>query len=324
MKRGRFHASRSNAKPPPPQAHFNKFTTWYISQHYFVDIHPPLAKLVFAAVLYAIGFVGAQEEKIRWWVGADEGGFIGTKDWLLLYEDEYGAPYMHLRMTSAVVGTAFVITVFLTCRAIGLGRIASSFGAWLAMLELVILIQSRAILCDIFLYFFNVATIGASFASARPKLGERYRVGWCLITGVLLGCAMSVKLTALGTLATVGIHQTLVLFPHSGLPKTTRAWTAVAVKGAVRASAILVPATIIFFGLWMVHLDILKYSGQGDNFMIKPFQNSLISKPRRGDIAAPPEACPNLGNQWSDCGYAGISEQQCLDKVRGGWGWGRG
>ena len=273
---------------------------------------------MFAAVLYVIGFVGAQEEKIRWWVGAEEGGFIGTKDWLLLYDDEYGAPYMHLRRTSAVVGTAFVIAVFLTCRAIGMGRIAASFGAWLAMLELVILIQSRAILCDIFLYFFNVATIGASFASARPHLTERARVGWCLVTGIMLGCAMSVKLTALGTLATVGIHQIFILFP-GGLPKSSSDWGSTLMRGAIRAAAILIPANIIFFGLWLVHLDILKYSGQGDNFMIPEFSKNLISKPRRGVVSAPPEACPNIQNQWSDCGHAGISEQQCLDKV-GVWG----
>ena len=45
------------------------------------DIHPPLAKLVFAIVLMLRGFVGAEEERVVWW-GKD--GFVGTKDWLLL------------------------------------------------------------------------------------------------------------------------------------------------------------------------------------------------------------------------------------------------
>ena len=88
------------------QAHFNKFSTWYISQHYYVDIHPPLAKLAFAAMLWLVGFKGAQEDAPRWWVSEKEGGFIGTKDWLLLYEPEYGLPYLPLRRLSAAMGVA--------------------------------------------------------------------------------------------------------------------------------------------------------------------------------------------------------------------------
>jgi hypothetical protein len=371
-----------------------------------VDIHPPLAKLVFAAVLYVLGFKGAQEEKIEWWVEAERGGFIGTKDWLLLYETEWGSPYIPLRRTSATMGTLFVVVVFLSARAIGLGRVASTFGAWLAMAELVVLLQSRAILCDIFLYTFNVATIGASFASAMPGLSQSQRTLACLATGVLLGFAMSVKLTALGTLATVGIHQGLVLFLGPDMPSlfiqgkveedvnsststsssggkgagagsgeapvveaapvvakkgragkaaagaassevsttasstssTTSTSTAtpppstppssspftisyanatvIATRGLVRSLCIFIPATVIFFGLWEIHLRILRYSGQGDNFMRDEFKGMLESKPplnpKPGQLD--PHSCPNLVNTWSDCGYAGISEAQCLQK----------
>jgi dolichyl-phosphate-mannose--protein O-mannosyl transferase len=49
------------------ETHFNKFSTWYVSRHYYVDIHPPLAKLAFAAMLWALGFKGAQEDNVRWW-----------------------------------------------------------------------------------------------------------------------------------------------------------------------------------------------------------------------------------------------------------------
>lgn len=60
----RFHRIEDPRSVIFDEAHFNKFTTWYISRHYYVDIHPPLAKLVFAAVLWALGFVGAQEDTI--------------------------------------------------------------------------------------------------------------------------------------------------------------------------------------------------------------------------------------------------------------------
>ncbi len=49
------------------ETHFTKFATWYVTGHYYVDIHPPLAKLVFAWVLQARGFIGAEEEHVVWW-----------------------------------------------------------------------------------------------------------------------------------------------------------------------------------------------------------------------------------------------------------------
>ena len=43
---------------------------------------------MFAVVLMLRGFVGAEEERVVWW-GKD--GFVGTKDWMLLYV-ENGQP----------------------------------------------------------------------------------------------------------------------------------------------------------------------------------------------------------------------------------------
>jgi hypothetical protein len=40
---------------------------------------------VFAVVLMLRGFVGAEEERVVWW-GKD--GFVGTKDWMLLYVEK--------------------------------------------------------------------------------------------------------------------------------------------------------------------------------------------------------------------------------------------
>ena len=34
------------------EIHFTKFTNWYVSGKYFLDIHPPLAKLAMAAVMH--------------------------------------------------------------------------------------------------------------------------------------------------------------------------------------------------------------------------------------------------------------------------------
>jgi hypothetical protein len=231
------------------------------------DIHPPLAKLVFAIVLILRGFVGAEEERVVWWAPKQ---FIGTKDWLLLYDQAYGLEYITLRkvgqwaggpraevrwrpcalpddvgctapcgpcgpsctgchaQVSALVGSALVVMAFLSARAAGCGRVAGVLCAWLVGVESLILLQSRLILCDVFLYFFNVATMAASFASVRAGLNGKQQLLWCAVTGLSLGCCLSVKLTALGLLATVGVHQLLCLsvsatslhdFLHRGLTR---------------------------------------------------------------------------------------------------------
>ena len=72
---------------------------------------------------------------------------------------------------------------------------------------------------------------------------------------------MSVKLTALGTLAVVGLHQTLHLALDPQLPLTPANAPVILRKGVPRALAILAPAAVVFFGLWEVHLRILRFSG---------------------------------------------------------------
>ena len=179
-------------------------------------------------MLKALGWVGAQEENVQWWT---DKGFIGTKDWELIYDDEWGAPYVYLRMVAALAGSLLIPVVYLSTRALGAGRLPSAVAATLVLTETVsalqasgraaaprvspraypcplpMLRQARLILCDAFLYLFHVASLGASFVSVAYPLSSASRWVWVAITGLMLGCAVSVKLTALGTLATVGIHQ---------------------------------------------------------------------------------------------------------------------
>ena len=71
--------------------------------------------------------------------------------------------------------------------------------------------QARIIVCDAWMYLFDVAALGASFASVTRGLSGAASVAWVVATGFLLGCAVSVKFTALGIVATVAFHQAAVL-----------------------------------------------------------------------------------------------------------------
>lgn len=266
------------------ETHFTKFTTWYRTGHYYVDIHPPLAKLVFAwALKFFTSFEGAREDNVQWWT---KDGFVGTSDWELLYSEDHGKPYIVLRMVSAVIGSLLTPVVYLTARAMGCRRVVAFFAVWLTFLESIIALQSRLILCDIFLYFFNIASIGASFASTRPNLSTGDRTKWVIITGLMLGCAVSVKLTALGTIAIVGIHQVLhaikdyLLTNAPLLPiRPRRSKKYIMIRTAVYGTLMLAVVGAVFVVLWAIHLHILPYNGQGDNFMNKEFRMTLVPPP---------------------------------------------
>lgn len=237
-----------------------------------------------------------------------------------MYDSAYGEPFDPMRRLTAVVGSLLIVVTYLSARAIGCGRIAASLAATMILCETVIALQSRLILCDAFLYFFNMASIGASFAAASPRLSYRAQLIACTATGLLLGCALSVKLTALGTVAVVGIHQALVFGAELSSLRPTASVLPLLKRAVLKAVLMLSACAVIFYGLWIVHIVILPYSGQGDGFSTPEFARTLVEKtfPGRGgrDAAASldPNACPNPANVWSDCGYAGITAEQCQAK----------
>ena len=144
------------------EVHFTQFATWYLSGNYFVDIHPPLVKLIYAGVLKATGFVGPQEPNVKWW--SEKGNIIGSSDHLKVFDKEYGSPYIAMRMTSAAAGSALIPATYLSARALGLGRVPSLLAAVLVLTEAISALQVR----DYFVRFrFRVTTCFASPAGAH-------------------------------------------------------------------------------------------------------------------------------------------------------------
>jgi dolichyl-phosphate-mannose--protein O-mannosyl transferase len=109
-----------------------------------VDIHPPLVKLIYALVLHLQGFVGARENAVQWW--SAKGNIIGTKDHLLVFDAEYGKPYIAMRMVSAVAGAVLVPVMFLSARALGLGRMPALLAGIFALCETISALQVRSVL----------------------------------------------------------------------------------------------------------------------------------------------------------------------------------
>lgn len=91
---------------------FGGFASKYIKGKFFMDVHPPLAKLLLTLAGWLAGFDGEFEFKD-----------IGN-DYL-----EPGVPYVAMRLLPAVLGILTVPIMFLTLKATGCRTITASMGA---------------------------------------------------------------------------------------------------------------------------------------------------------------------------------------------------
>lgn len=95
-----------------PYFSFGGFASKYIKGKFFMDVHPPLAKLLITLAGWLAGFDGNFDFKD-----------IG-KDYL-----EPGVPYVAMRMLPAILGVLTIPLMFLTLKASGCRTITAVLGA---------------------------------------------------------------------------------------------------------------------------------------------------------------------------------------------------
>lgn len=93
---------------------FGGFASKYIKGKFFMDVHPPLAKLLITLAGWLAGFDGNFDFKD-----------IG-KDYV-----EPGVPYVAMRLLPAICGILLVPTMFLTLKAAGCRTTTAALGAGL-------------------------------------------------------------------------------------------------------------------------------------------------------------------------------------------------
>lgn len=93
---------------------FGGFASKYIKGKFFMDVHPPLAKLLLTLAGWLAGFDGGFDFKD-----------IGN-DYL-----EPGVPYVAMRLLPALMGVITVPILFLTLKAVGCRTISAAMGAGL-------------------------------------------------------------------------------------------------------------------------------------------------------------------------------------------------
>jgi hypothetical protein len=178
----------------PPQVvfdevHFGKFISGYITGRYFFDIHPPLGKLLIAAV--------------AWWSGYD-----GTQPFETIGEHYH--PHVDifmLRALPATFGAALPPLMYALARELGCSRTAATLVGGLVLLDGAMLVESRLLLTDSSLFFWDsLQLLTALRASAAPRGTAAFHAQLAL-TGLAIGAAVSTKWTALANMGVVGLDS---------------------------------------------------------------------------------------------------------------------
>ncbi|KAJ2523619.1 hypothetical protein GGI11_001380 [Coemansia sp. RSA 2049] len=240
------------------EVHFGKFAGKYINGTYFFDVHPPLAKMMFAAVGKAAGYDGVFNFKE---IGLD---YISA-----------GVPYVAMRLLPALLGLAMVPITYISLAALGHAGDACALGALLVVFENALLTQSRLILLDSALIFFTGATImfwSLFFTESHRPFSNRWWA-YLLLTGINMGNALSCKWVGLFLVATIGVWTIKDLWEKLGDLSITPGQY---VKHFLARSIalIVVPVTVYLFW-FQIHFMVLHKSGDGNAFMSPEFQNTL-------------------------------------------------
>jgi len=235
------------------EQHFGKFVNWYFRGEYFLDIHPPLGKLL----LMLSGHLFGYNPEINYDNISDP------------YTDD---SYLALRVSPAFFGALLVPLTYLTMRVMKISRAVSCLVAWLVLCENILITESRYILCDSYLFFFS--TLAIFFSSIAIYQCTPQSFSWTLsliLCGLSLGSAMSVKFTALGLLGSILVQHFIDLFE-----RYNRKYQNIFLDIFTRSAALIIPGVILFVGFFLIHFWLLPYPGDGDAFMSSAFRARLV------------------------------------------------
>lgn len=237
------------------EVHFGGYAKKYILGTFFMDVHPPLAKMLFAAV----GLLG---------------GFTGDFDFANIGDAfPKTVPYVLMRAFPAVLGVATVFLCYLTLRSSGVRPAVAFLTASCLLVENSYVTISRYILLDAPLLFFIAAAI---YAFKKFEVQQPFTVAWyraLLSCAVALGLAFSSKWVGLFTIAWVGLCCAAHMWFIIGDLKVST--PAVVHHAVARASFLLGVPVVLYLFMFSVHFNILTKDGDGAAFMTSAFRAGL-------------------------------------------------
>lgn len=248
------------------EVHFGAFAKKYIKHEFFMDVHPPLAKMLFAFVAYFAGFKGDFDFKK---IGDT---FPET------------TPYYFMRLLSASMGVGTVLLCYLSLRKSGCKPIVCWVTAFALIIENANATISRYILLDSPLIFFIAASV---YSWVLFLVQVPFTFAWyknLIICGVFLGLSLSSKWVGLFTVAWVGVCSLYQLWFIIG--DLTVKPREVLGHAFARAFLLLSTAATLYLIFFNIHLNVLFKDGDGSPFMSSAFRATLEGNKIPRDILA--------------------------------------
>lgn len=255
------------------EVHFGKFASYYLTRTFFFDVHPPLGKLIFAAIGYWNDF---------------DGSFLFKN---IGEEFPSDVPYVIMRGSSALCGSLLIPTVYQIMIELGFTHRAALLASFFTLLDNALQIQSRVIMLDSFVVFFTYLSILGYLKVYHCRLcpySQRWH-GWMIATGVSLGLLLGVKYTGLVGLGCVGLLALCDIWQIVGdlavdkwpepNPPLHKDLIQLFTHMAYRGIYLLGIPLLMSFALFYMHFTILTKAGPGNAFVSIPFQDTLEGTP---------------------------------------------
>ena len=239
------------------ETHFGKFANHYLNRTFFLDVHPPLAKMSIALVGHLTGYDGNFEFKEP-----------GQR-----FEE---SKYEGMRIYCALLGGLCVPLAFLTVWELTQSTVASVLGSSFILFDTGCTTLSRYILLDPILMFFVMCSIycWVNFRtwSDSPFTGPWW--AWMVATGVSLGCAFSVKWVGLFVILFVGVSTAEDLWTLLG--DTSLPLRELGKHLCARVVGLIVVPLGVYLMWFAIHFHRLNLTGTGDGTFSSIFQSGLI------------------------------------------------
>lgn len=239
------------------EAHFGKFGSYYLRHEFYHDVHPPLGKMLVGLSGFIAGYNGS------WDFPSGE-----------VYPDYID--YVKMRIFNAAFSSLCVPIAYYTAKAIGFSLPVVWLFTSLVCFETTYCTLGRFILLDSMLLFFTVATFYCfvMFHNQRSKPFSRKWYKWLGLTGITMGCAISVKMVGLFVITLIGIYTVIDLWKLLGDKSVS--WKQYVSHWMARIIGLIIFPILVFLLCFKIHFILLSHSGTGDANMSSLFQANLV------------------------------------------------
>jgi len=238
------------------EAHFGKFASYYLKREFYFDVHPPLGKML-------LGFSGVLSN------------YTGSFNFESGKKYPENVNYASMRRFCAFFGAAMIPLAYATSREMGLSKRASTLAGLMVLCDTAYIAITRFILLDSMLLFFTVlsAYCFACFHATEKDPFSFEWWYWMAMTGLALGCVLSVKWVGLFAVAMVGLYTVWSLWEL--LAEKDFTWTEYAWHWIARIVCLIMLPMVVYLAAFKMHFIILNRSGSGDANMSSLFQAGL-------------------------------------------------